>query len=100
MPRAILPLLLAALTVLVLAPRCFADAPVVVFSTNFESGLPAEFAAPGAVIEAVQGYSGLGPVGRRFGGNFLHYTSVALLPTTLTVRNLPLHDHLSVKSLL
>ncbi len=100
MSRVVPPLFLALLTILALAPRCFAAPPVVVFSTNFESGLPAEFSAPGAVIEGVQGYSGLGPVGRRFGGNFLHYTSVALFPTTLTVRHLPSHDHLSVKSLL
>ncbi len=100
MSRVVLPLFLAVLTLFVLAPRCFADPPVVVFSTNFETGLPAQFSAPGAVIEGVQGYSGLGPVGRRFGGNFLHYTSVALFPTTLTVRNLPAHDHVSVKSLL
>ncbi|HEY6195595.1 MAG TPA: T9SS type A sorting domain-containing protein [Candidatus Eisenbacteria bacterium] len=100
MSRVVLASLLAVLTVLVLAPRCFADPPVVVFSTDFETGLPAQFSAPGAVIEGVQGYSGLGPVGRRFGGNFLHYTSVTLFPTTLTVRNLPAHDHLSVKSLL
>ena len=100
MSRGVLPLCLAVLTLLVLAPRCFAGPPVVVFSTNFESGLPPEFSAPGAVIEGVQGYAGLGPVGRRFAGNFLHYTSVALFPTTLTVRHLPAHDHLSVKSLL
>lgn len=74
-------------------------APTVVFSTDFSSGLPPEFTAPGAVIEGVQGYVGLGPVGRQFGGNFLRYTSVPLFPTTLVVRNLPPHDHLSVKFL-
>ena len=100
MPRAVRVPILAVLTSLVLAAPSFADPPVVVFSTEFESGLPPEFSAPGSVIEGVQGYSGLGPVGRRFGGNFLRYTSVPLLPTTLTVRNLPPHDHLSVKFLL
>lgn len=78
----------------------FATPPVVVFSTDFESGLPPEFSAPGSVIEGVQGYAGLGPVGRRFGGNFLRYTSVPLFPTRLTVRSLPPHDHLSLKHLL
>src|SRR5262245_42839872 len=74
--------------------------PIVAFSTDFGSGLPAQFSAPGCVVEGVQGYAGLGPVGRQFGGNFLRYTSVPLYPTTLTVRNLPPHDHLSVKFLL
>lgn len=74
-------------------------APTVVFSTDFSSGLPAEFAAPGAVIEGVQGYAGLGPVGRQFAGNFLRYTSVTLHPTRVVVRNLPPHDHVSVKFL-
>jgi hypothetical protein len=72
----------------------------VVFSTDFESGLPAEFSAPGSELDGVQGYAGLGPAGRQFGGLFLRYTSVPLYPTTLTVRNLPPHDHLSVKFLL
>jgi hypothetical protein len=71
-----------------------------VFSTNFESGLPVEMSAPGAVIEGVQGYAGLGPPGRQFGGNFLHYTSVPILPTTLTLRNLPLHDRVDIEFLL
>lgn len=85
---------------LALASSAFASTPTVVFSTDFGSGLPAQFSAPGAVIEGVQGFAGLGPAGRQFGGSFLHYTSVALFPTTLTVRNLPSHDHLSVKFLL
>ncbi len=74
--------------------------PVVVFSTQFESGVPPEFSAPGAVLTGVQGFAGLGPAGRQFGGSFLRYTSVPILPTTLTVRNLPPHDRLSVKFLL
>jgi hypothetical protein len=73
---------------------------VVVFSTDFGSGIPPEFSAPGSVLEGVQGYSGLGPPGRQFGGNFLRYTSVPIYPTALIVRNLPAHDHLSVKFLL
>jgi len=74
--------------------------PTVVFSTNFDAGLPSALSAPGCVLEGVQGYAGLGPAGRQFGGNFLHYTSVPIFPTTLTLRGLPAHDHLSVKFLL
>lgn len=90
---------LAALCSLALAIPAFA-APVTVFSTDFESGLPAEFSAPGCVIEGVQGYAGLGPAGRQFGGSFLRYTSQSIFDTKLTVRNLPPHDHLTVQSLL
>jgi hypothetical protein len=89
----------SALTVLALGAATPARAAVV-FTTDFESGLPPEFSAPGSVIEGVQGYGGLGPVGRQFGGNFLRYTSVTIFPTRLVVRNLPPHDHLSLKHLL
>ena len=37
------------------------SAQTTVFSTDFESGLPAQFSAPGAFIDGVQGYAGLGP---------------------------------------
>lgn len=84
----------------ILLPGSSPASPTVVFSTNFDAGLPPQVSAPGAVLEGVQGFAGLGPVGRRFGGNFLHYTSVPILPTTVTVRSLPAHDHLSVKFLL
>lgn len=89
-------------TLMLLSCWCSAarPTPVVVFSTDFNTSLPAEFSAPGAVLDGVQGYAGLGPAGRQFGGNFLHYTSVPIVPTTLTLRNLPPHDHLSVKFLL
>jgi len=76
------------------------SSPTVVFSTDFEGGIPAEFSAPGAVLSGVQGFAGLGPAGRQFGGNFLRYTSVPIHPTRLTVRNLPAHDRLSVRFLL
>ena len=85
------------LTLLLAASPCSA---VVVFSTDFDGGIPPEFSAPGSIIDGVQGYTGLGPAGRQFGGNFLHYTSVPIYPTALIVRNLPAHDHLSVKFLL
>ena len=71
-----------------------------VFSTAFETGLPAELSAPGSVIESVQGWSGLGPPGRQFSGNFLRYTSVPILSTTLTLNNLPPHEYVNLRFLL
>ena len=94
------PTLLASAFLLTLGLVAPAGAATTVFSTGFESGLPPEFSAPGSVIEGVQGYSGLGPAGRQFGGVFLRYTSVPLYTTKLTLRGLPAHDHLSVKFLL
>jgi hypothetical protein len=72
----------------------------VVFSTNFETGLPAAFSAPGAAIEPVQGWSGLGPPERQFSGSFLRYTSLPILTTTLTLNNLPPHDTVDLRFLL
>ncbi|HEX5131481.1 MAG TPA: T9SS type A sorting domain-containing protein [Candidatus Krumholzibacteria bacterium] len=71
-----------------------------VFSTDFESGVPAEFSAPGSVIAGVQGYGGLGPLGNQFGGSFLRYTAVPIMDTKLTLHNLPAHDHVSISFLL
>ena len=87
------------LSILLSAAASHAD-PQVVFSTDFSAGVPPEFSAPGAVLDGVQGYAGLGPPGRQFGGQFLHYVSQTILPTTLTLRGLPPHDHLNLKFLL
>jgi len=96
--RAIALLLLAtALASLAGADRASAT---VVFSTDFTGALPAEFSAPGAALEGVQGYAGLGPTGRQFAGNFLRYSSPLVMPTTLTLRNLPAHHYVSVKFVL
>ena len=73
---------------------------VQVFSTDFESGLPPEFNAPGCTIEPVQGYAGLGVAGNQFAGGFLRYTIVAIADTKLTLHNLPPHDHVSISFLL
>ena len=73
-----------------------AQADTTVFYTDFESGIPAEFNAPGSILDGVQGYAGLGPAGNQFGGSFLRYTSVPLYDTQLTVTGLPAHDHLSL----
>ena len=48
-------------------------AATIVFSTDFESGVPSEFTAPGASTEPVQGNAGLGNDGNVFAGNFLRY---------------------------
>jgi hypothetical protein len=99
--RFVLVALVLALSVSLAALAMPAAAGTVVFSTDFESGVPPEFVArQGAVLDGVQGYAGLGPPGRQFGGQFLHYVSQTILPTTLTVRNLPPHTHLSLKHLL
>jgi hypothetical protein len=72
----------------------------VVFATNFENGLPAAISAPGAAIEGVQGFAGLGPSGRQFSGSFLRYSAYALQPTTLTLANLPPHTSVDIAFLL
>jgi hypothetical protein len=73
---------------------------VTVFSTDFESGLPAEFSAPGAVVEPVQGYAGLGAPPNEFAGSFLRYASTEVLDTDLVLTGLPLHDTLHLGFLL
>ncbi len=73
---------------------------VEVFNSNFDSGLPAAFSAPGCVIEGVQGYNGLGIPGNQFGGSFLRYTTVSIVDTRLVLHNLPPHDHVSISFLL
>jgi len=90
---------LAALLALILAIPCSAAATDV-FYTDFGSGIPPEFTAPGSIIDGVQGYAGLGPVGNQFGGSFLRYTSVPLYDTQLTISGLPAHDHLTLSFLL
>ena len=93
-------MILASLATLLLGASPCAAGSAVVFSTDFSSGLPAEFSAPGCELTNCQGYEGLGLPTRRFSGTFLRYTSFTLHPTTLKVRNLPPHDHLSVKYVL
>jgi len=92
-------------TVLVLAAMLAMATPhpgyaaTTVFSTDFESGIPPEMTTDGLVTESVQGYSGLGPVGNQFSGNLLRYYAQTLYDTKLTLRNLPAHDHVSVRFL-
>src|SRR5262245_11828147 len=95
--RAAMVALAGAIALAVCGPRARAQ---VVFTTDFENGLPAQFTAPQAAIEGVQGFAGLGPVGRRFGGNFLRYSAPTLVPTTLTLTGLPPHTFVDVEFLL
>ncbi len=90
---------LLAAVALALVPTAARAADVTVFSTDFESGLPAEFSAPGAGIEGVQGYAGLGPLGYQFSGNFLRYTAVTISDTKLTLRGLPPHNAVHLRFL-
>jgi len=72
----------------------------VVFSTDFEAGLPDEFTSPGATIEPVQGFAGLGTPGNQFAGSFLRYADGDLFDTALTLTDLPVHDTLTLGFLL
>lgn len=101
-PRFLLPLALL-VAVLAAAPAAFAGAEranVVYWSTDFDSGIPPEFSAPGAAPEGIQGWAGLGPPGNQFGGLFLRYSALPLYDTKLVLRNLPAHTHVSVGFLL
>lgn len=67
----------------------------VVFSTDFDTTMPAQI-APGtaAALEGVQGYAGLGPVGNVFGGKFLR--SATGNKVTLSLSGLPAHTSISL----
>ncbi len=64
-----------------------------VFSSDFESGLPAEFSGAGAV-EGTQGYASYG-----FGQQFLRNDALGS-PSILTLTNLPAHTAISLDLLL
>ncbi len=93
-------IMVLAAAVSLLSPPVAKAQTTTVFSADFESGLPPEFSAPGSVIEGVQGYSGLGPSGNQFSGNFLRYTQTTLYDTRLSLQNLPVHDHINLRFLL
>ena len=87
-------------TVLCLALISSRVQATLVFSTDFESGLPTEMTAPGTHIEGVQGWAGLGQPGNQFAGNFLRYDALTIFDTQLVLTNLPPHDHVDVSFLL
>jgi len=92
---------LSLLILLIPAPNSYAGpGSTTVFSTDFESGLPAEFVDVNPAsenIEGTQGYSGLG-----FDDNFLRNTSglpdgpEASNPTTLVLNNLACHTSVDI----
>ena len=86
---------------------CFAGAmglvPVaaqagVVFATDFDALVPTEVSPGLAALSGVQGYSGLGPQGQQFGGQFLRSPTGNVL--TLTLSDLPAHTDISLGFLL
>lgn len=66
----------------------------VVFSTDFESGMPVQVSPGVAELTGVEGYAGLGPVDHVFGGSFLR--SPTGNEITLTLTNLPGHTDISL----
>lgn len=70
----------------------------VVFSTDFESGLPAQVSPGVAELTGVQGYAGLGPLEHPFAGTFLRSPTGNEVKLTLT--DLPGHTDISLGFLL
>lgn len=69
-------------------------APVVVFATDFEAGVPAAISPGAALAEGVQGYAGLGVKGSKFGGSMLRSPTGNVV--TLTLTGLPKHKFLNL----
>lgn len=70
---------------------------LVVFSSDFNSGVPTEISG-GSTTQGVSGYAGLGPAGNQFGGLFLRNEQVGvdLKKATLTLVNLPTHTAIDI----
>lgn len=81
---------------LAFAPARPTAADTVVFSTDFESGLPTEFSAPGASLQSVQGWTGLGTGSRVFEGSFLRHSDLSFKEVELTLSGLPPHESISI----
>ena len=75
-------------------------AAAVVFSTDFDAGIPPQLTGAGVQVESAQGYTGLGAQGNQFGGNVLRYYTQPLHETTLALSDLPPHTHVSLAFLL
>jgi hypothetical protein len=67
---------------------------VTVFSTDFESGIPASISPGSAALTGVQEFAGLGPTGNQFGGSFLRSPTGNVV--TLSLTGLPVHNALSI----
>lgn len=72
-------------------------APITLFTTNFDSTLPAEISPGTALLTGVQGYAGLGPIGNQFGGNFLRSETANVV--TLQLNNLAAHSAINLSFL-
>ncbi len=81
---------------------------VTAFSTNFDSGVPAELSGT-TTVAPVQGYVGIGTGTNVFGGNLLENAtggtfanpgSIPQTSTTLTLTNLPNHTSIDINFLL
>ena len=79
-----------------------------VFSTNFDSGVPAQLSGT-TTVSAVQGFAGLGTGTNVFSGNLLQNSTGGALfapgtvpqtPTTLNLTNLPTHTSIDLSFLL
>jgi hypothetical protein len=91
----------ALLAALVLLPATAREtAAAVYWSTDFESGMPAEMTTLGTAIEGTQGWAALGHPGNTYGAHFLRYSSITLYDTKLVLRGLPAHTHVSLGFLL
>lgn len=77
-----------------LASFHIAQAQTTVFSTDFDSGLPAPLSPGTATLTGVQGFDGLGSPGNTFGGQFLRSATGNVV--TLTLTNLPTHNTISL----
>jgi hypothetical protein len=62
----------------------------VVFTSTFDGALPPQVSAGAALVEGVQGYSGLGPAGNPFGTTFLRSPTGNVV--TIQLNGLPPHD--------
>lgn len=97
-PLALFAVALAALTLLPGVASRAAAAPY--WSTDFESGMPAEMTSQGSTIEGTQGWAPLGAPGNTYGAHFLRYSAITLYDTKLVLRGLPAHTHVSLGFLL
>lgn len=86
---------LAILLVGLLATGIAAQTPI--FSDDFNTSMPAQISPGVAALEGVQGYAGLGPAGRMFGGTFLRSPTGNVV--TLTLTGLPTHNALNLEFL-
>ncbi|MFZ2973362.1 MAG: FxDxF family PEP-CTERM protein [Ferribacterium limneticum] len=82
------------LVILVSLLSPLAHANTTVFSTDFETTIPAEISHGSASLTGVQGFAGLGEPGNLFAGSFLR--SMTGNVVTLELSNLPTHSAISV----